>query len=501
MPVFVTSTSQARTHGVYAMERRPPSTITPIGSATTAIVEQFPWGPDQVPTEVDDPKAFIDTFAPYGMSHTGVGYLSVLNKSWPVLKVVRVTGATGAAKATATLNKTGPTPILTLTLKYNGVAGNSVTAVTTAATDGDPNHFNLMVSVSSASGVTTDSIENLNYSGTGSDSTPDLSGCFLLGSIVKVAAGAPILGTVTFTGGSDGTITSADYVGTQGAANKGIALFEGDPSIDFCITADPGNSFRAAVNAGLSAHADYMTDRQAIINGNSGQTLASVTTDVASYRSLRTVYVDVWAYVRDDVDGTERIVPPAPFFASVAANLSPSTSPAWKSSVVKAMMSKISRLEVLRGAAAATNTNNGVCTLIQEQTGGYTFEAAVNTYNAVDRSRGTFKRTRMGHYLAKSMVQSLRESVDAPSVLLVWQDEISAVQDFLDGLVRNSKTDPINLPHLVAAQIDDVNAFNTSSSIAAGQFFIPFSAQVSPDQSFIFLSMNYGESVTVQATL
>lgn len=501
MPVFVTSVSQARTHGVYALERKPPSTITPIGAAVTGIVEQFPWGPDQTNTEIDDVPTFIQTFAPYGMSHTGAGYLSVLNKSWPVLKIARVTGTTGAAKATATVNKTGPTAMLTLTLKYNGAAGNSVTATTSAATDGDTNHFNLVVSVSSASGTTSDTLQNLNYSGIGADSTPDLSGCFLLGSIVKVVAGLPILGASTFAAGADGTITSADYVGTQGGANRGVALFEGDPSIDFVITCDPGSSFRAAVNAGLSAHADYMTDRQAIINGNSGQTLAQVATDVTGFRSIRSVYVDVWAYIKDDVDGTERIVPPAPFFASVASNLSPSTSPAWKSSVVKAMLSKISRLEVLRGASAASNTANGVCTLQKESQGGFTFEAAVNTYNPIDPTKGTFKRTRMGHYLAKSMTQSLRENTDAPNVAVIQQDEIAAVQDFLDGLVRNAKTDPINLPHLFAAGIDDITAFNTTQTIQAGQFFIPFTATVSADQSFIFLSMNYGESSVVTASL
>lgn len=502
MPVFVTSTSQAKKHGVYAFERRPPSVIRAQGAAVSAVVEQFPWGPHQTPTEIDGMKDFIDKFAPYGMDHTGAGYLAVQGKSWPTLKVARVLGSDSvAASCTINYDDGGPQPLLTLTLKYRGTAGNSVTATTSAASDGDANHFNLTVSVTGASGTTTDFIENLNYSGTGDDSTPDLTRALLLGSITKLDDGVPIVGTTSFTSGANGTITSASYVGTQGAANQGVALFEGDSTVDFVLTADPGNSLRDAVNTGLVAHADYMADRMAFINGDSGQDLAAVATDVASYRSIRACYFDVWAYTRDDVDGTERITPPAPWAASLAASLSPSTSFAWKGSVPRAFLNKITRLEVLRGQSASTNTDNGVCTLIAEDSGGFTFEAAVNTYAPVNPAKRTYKRTRMGHYMAKAITQSLRESVDAPNVPAVQQDEIIAVKDFLDQLVRNRDTDPINLPHLMAAGVEDVDSFNSAFTLAAGEFWLPFSAQISSDQEKIFLSMNYGETVTVSAGL
>lgn len=500
MPVFVTSLSQAKAHGVYAFERQPPAVISAQGSAVVGMVEQFPWGPDQASTEISDPKSFIDTFAPYGFSHTDAGYMAVTGKSFPTLKLVRVTGS-GKTKATATVNKTGPTAMLTLTLKYYGAAGNSVTWTTSAATDGDANHFNLAITITGASGTTTDLIENLNYSGVGADSTPNLANCFLIGSIAKVSAGVPILGSGSFATGADGTINSAAYIGTQGAANQGASLFEGEPSVDFVITGDPGNSLRAAVNAGLVAHADYMGDRQAFINGDSGLAQSAVITDVANYRSIRACYIDVWAYTLDDVDGTERLEPPAPFFASVAANLSPSTSPAWKSSVVKSLLRKIKRLESYRGLSAASGTDAGICTLIKEAKGGFTFEAAVNTYAPIAPAKRTYKRTRMGHYMAKAITDSLRESVDAPNVPLIQADELLAVQNFGDQLVRNSKTDPINLPHLLAFGMDDPSMFNTASELAAGHFWLPFSAQISPDQEKIFLSLNYGESVTVQAIL
>jgi phage tail sheath protein FI len=499
MPLFVTSTSQAKRHGVYAFERTPPATIRADGVSTAALVEQFPWGPESL-TLVESPKHFIDTFAPYGSSHTGPGYLAWAGKSWPFLKIQRVLGPTAAA-ATVTINKSGPTALIVVHAKYKGVLGNSLTATVGPATDGDANHFNLTVTLTGQSGTTTDVFENLNYSGTGADSTPDFTKTMLVGNIVKSSAGVALTGTTSFTGGSDGTVTSAEYVGTQGAADKGAAKLETDKSIDFVFTADPGNSIRDAVNTGLVAHADFMADRMAFINGNSGQTLSDVTTDVATFRSIRACYIDVWAYMRDDVDGTERLTAPAPWAVSVASSLSPSTSFAWKSSKVQAFLRNITRLETARGDGAATNTTNGVCTLIQEENGGFTFEAAVNTNAPNNPAKRTYKRTRMGHYIAKAVIAALREYVDSPNVPANQMDEVAAVKEFGEQLVQNGKTDPNNLPHLAAFGIDDLKAFNTTTTLAAGEFWIPCSARVSSDQEKIFLALNFGETVTVEADL
>lgn len=498
--LFLTSTSAATRHAVYAIERSAPATIQATGATQVAFVEQFPWGPDGEIYTVTSVRDFIEKFAPGGMSRTGAGYLSVIGKAWPVLKIVRVLG-TGAAAATATLSDAVPTQILTLTLLYKGVAGNSVTWTVSDATDGDANHFNLEVSISTTLGTTTDKFENLNYSATGTQSTPSFTTTKLLGGITKVATGRPANGTGSFTTGSDGTVAPTDYVGTQGAADKGVALFEADKGIDLVLTGDPGNTLRAAVNAGLKAHADYMTDRIAFINGNSGMTSSAAITDVASYRSVRVCYIDCWAYQADDVDATLQLVPPAPFAASVAANLSPSTSFSWKSSTVQRLLSSVSKLETARGDAAYTQELAGICTLQKEDNGGYSFECAVNTYAPTDPSKKSYKRTRMAHYIAKAVVSSLREFVDSPNVAFNQQDEVNAVDTFLDGLKKNAKTNPNALPHIVDYSVRTLSDFNTQASIDAGEFTIPADIKISSDQSKIFFSIKISETVTVNATL
>lgn len=494
MSLFITSTAQATRHAVYAIERNPPATIRATGATQVAIVEQFPWGPDGEVYAIESIRDFIDKFAPGGMDRTGPGYMSVIGKAWPVLKVVRVLGD-DAAKAVATVDNLG------LELKYKGVAGNDVTWTVEDASDGDSNHFNLTISLSSTFGTTQDKFSNLNYSGTGDDSVPTFTGTKLLGAITKSADGRPSNGTGSFGTGSDGTITSSEYVGTQGSADVGVALLETDRAIDLILTGDPGDSLRAAVNTGLAAHADYTTDRIAFINGDSDFDGADVRSDVSDYRSLRVCYIDVWAYQRDDVDGTERLVAPATFAASAAANLSPSTSFSWKSTTVQRLLSSISRLAAARGDGAYLNEQQGICTLQREDNGGFTFEAAVVTAAPQAPSKRLYKRTRMGHYIAKAVVQSLREYVDSPNVAFNQQDEILAVSHFLDGLKRNASTDPNNLPHIVDFGMRPVGDFNTFDSIADGAFTIASDVQISSDQEKIFFSLQIGTNVRIQTTL
>lgn len=497
--LFIDSTSAATRHDVYAIERNPPATVQATGATQVGMVEQFPWGPEGI-YAIESPADFIEKYAPGGMSRTGAGYMSIAGKAWPVLKIARVVAADAAA-STYTFASSTPTNILKADLKYKGAAGNSVTGTVSDADDGDANHFNLTIVVESTSGKTTDTFRNVNLSGIGADSVFDLTGCKLVGELTKLAAGRPVNGTFSFAGGSDGTVDGTDYTGTMGAADAGIALFEADPDIDLVITGDPGNALRAAVNSGLKSHADYMTDRIAIVNGNSGQTAAGARTDVASYRSKRVCYIDCWAYQRDDETKAERLVAPAPFFASVAANLSPSTSPSWKSATVRRLLGSITRLETARGQAAYLNELAGICTLQREPNGGYSFEAAVNTDYPNDRSTGSYKRTRMAHYIAKAVKAGIREYVDSPNVAFNQNDEVAAVDEFLDGLKKNAKTNPNALPHIVDYTMRDLKTFNTAASIANGEFTLPADIQISPDQKKIFFSIQIGETVKVQADL
>lgn len=498
MGIFVTTRSAATRHAVYAEERQPPATIQAIGTGTAGLVGQFPWGPVNSVVEPTDPADRALTLAPPGMVRTGSAWLATLHKGWPDLRFARVLGSAAAA---AGVNLTqSATAICTVPALFLGTSGNLINCIVTNADDLNSNHFNLEVNVTGASGTTSDIFKNLDYSDTATDSTPILVGPRLAGGITKLASGRPDNGTYAMIGGLDGTIDSTRYIGTPGAGDFGMALFENDNDVRTIFSDDPGNTNRVAINAALEAHAILKGDRIAVLNGNSTLSIASCVTAAGSNRSTRVAWSDSWVYIFDDTDGTERLVPSNSFLASIIAQTSPSTSPAMKDAVHIQMLAGINRLETPRGEGASTLTAGGVCCLIQEQNGGFTYEAAVLTIAPSDPRRKLITRTRMGDYIATSIVTSIRGSVDAPNVPLNQQDIVHAIQDFMETLKKNVGTDPNNLPHVLDYSIGDLNAANSQSDLDNGDFTVPLSVKTSSQMSRIFISMQFGETVQITIT-
>lgn len=501
MSLIVTSKTTATRHGVYVIEKTPPSVIQAVGTGVVAIVGQFPWGPQDKIYEPENIAAAKITMAPPGMDRTGSGYLSLLAKAFPALRLVRVLGsAADTAEVTIDDGAGSPTDIIAVTAKYPGTAGNSITAVVSAASDGDANHFNLLVSVTGASGTTEDLIQNFNASATGTQSeltAQQLATLRLVGGVTILADGRPENGTYTMTGGADGTIDAARYVGTAGSADRGIALLESDLGVSHVCVDDPGNTIRDAVNTGLIAHATAMGDRMVYLNGDSGQSASAARTDVASFRSQYARYIDSWVYIYDDTTGAERLVPPASFAAAVAAQLPPSTPIAWKNSEVQTMLSGIIRLEANRGNQAATNTAAGICTLIREQSGGFTFEADVTTIAPTTPAKKRGTRTQMLIFIGKSIARSIRGSVDAPNVEQNRADLTVAIDSFMDGLKRAQNGDPNHNAHVIDYAIPPLSAVNTPQDYAAGDVEIPLDVQLSSAMERIFIAINASEQPLV----
>jgi phage tail sheath protein FI len=492
--LFITSPSQL--HGVFAIDVPPPSVVSATSTNIAITVGQFPWGPAEVLTYPSTIGAFYQTFAPRGMDRTGSAHLGVIRKGWGILGAVRVQDP-NAVKAQATISSIAPTPLFTVIAIAAGTAGNSLIVTIGAASDANANHFNMTVSVSGASGTTSEIYTNLNISGVGADVLPNFTNSVLLGTFTKLAAGLPAVGNTTFSGGTNGTTTSNHYVGTPGGADFGFALLEGDNTISHVFTDDPGNTLRPAVNNGLVAHGELMTDRIVYLSGNSGQTAAQAQADVANYRSIRACYVDAWAYLFDDTDGTKRLAPGASWAASVASQLPPSVSIAWKADFVSGMFAGMAGLEFDRGNGRAQNTASGITTLMKRQTGGFAFEAAKNT--SLTAGQTNLTRTRMGIYMARSVVASWQPFVDAPNVAFFADDMMQGLDTFLSQLKRNAKIDPAFLPYIVDYLIKPASAVNTNASIAGGDRNIAAQVQLGSSMERINLQIQFGESVTIQA--
>jgi len=508
MALFVTSTSSISMHGAYAIEREPPALIRGAGTAVACIVGQFPWGPsyrDTTPTRAPyistDINDLVLTFAPPGMDRTGSGYLAFIRKYWPDLRPIRVVGTTAAAASANLVD--GATTICVATLKYCGTAGNSVTFDVTDASDGDATHFNLVVTITGASGTYTETVHNINASGGTFVSPTELTTCRLLGTITRSNTGRPdnITGSA-FSGGVTGTINSTQYIGTAGSGDFGIAGAENDDSVSVIFADDPGDTDRAAVMAGIVAHATLMGDRRAIIHVDSGITvIATLRADaiLTGNRNWQTALVDPWVTIKDDIDSTARTVPGDSFLASVLCQLPPSTSAAFKNSMVRDMLRHIVSLETPRGLAAGTNADYGITTIRPHKKGGWCFEACVTTLAPSNPAKRLFTRTGMGIYIAKSWSDSVQEWVDAPNVQAIQDELILSLDAFMQTLKKNATTDPIHLPHVIDYGILDPQGFNDSQSIANGFYYIPLDVQTSSGMEKLILTLRFGENVTIDA--
>jgi hypothetical protein len=497
MPLFITSDPGAL-HGVFARFIAPPATIDAQGTGTSVIVGQLPWGPPNVLTYPDGMGSFIQTFAPPGMDHTGSAYLSVIRKGWPLLGAVRVADPAAVA-AHATLASVAPANLLTVPARCTGAAGNSIVAVVSAADDANANHFNMTVSVTGASGTTTESYRNLNISGTGADVFPNTANSVLIGPCTKLLAGIPVLATYAFGSGTSGTVTAAHYLGTQGTGGAyGLSLTEGDDTIDLIFFDDPGNAIRAACNAGMLNHCNFLGSRIGVIAGPSGQTAAQAQADAANYTSQWVWYTDPWTNVTtDDTSGSVFLIPGPSWGASVAAQVPASVSPAWKRDVQSQMLSGITSLEALRGPnARAANTQAGVSTLMKRsQRGGFAFEAAVVTTQTAGEKLLT--DSRMDLFIASSVVDAWIPWTDAPNISFYQNDLVHALDGFLDGLKKNATEDPEHSEFIVDYEILPLSSTNTAASIAAGQFTIGVNVQYGSQMSQIFFNLQGGETVSV----
>jgi len=90
--------------------------------------------------------------------------------------------------------------------------------------------------------------------------------------------------------------------------------------------------------------------------------------------------------------------------------------------------------------------------------------------------------------------------VDAPNVAANWALLTAPLKSLMETLKQNAVTDPNNLPHVVDYTIPDLAAFNTTASLAAGNFFLPLDVQTSSAMEQIFLTIRFGEGVTVSAS-
>lgn len=498
MGLFISQTSDARAPGAYAVDISAERPIDEASPGFIGYVGQFDWGPSNEVYQPVDTNDFLRTYAPAGSGRTSTGYLGVLGRKGFTCKVVRVLHGS-PVKASAAITGTGGTQ--TVTAKYFGTLGNSITVTYAAAASGNAALRDITVTLSNAYGSTVEVFRDCALPASNVAGSIDVSASALLGSIAiasNVTPAWPANGTTTLASGANGTsIVSGDYVGTQGAADLGLALFETHDDIRVVTVDDCGSSLRAAVAAGVAAHCAYMGDRvgYAQIAETTDAWSAVKTAWVSALKTNRFVSVGNYVTVYD-AQGTLRTTPFATMLATARLNLKPQESHAWRHP--KALDYYGNVVGIVGGFSSAAP-------LVQSEATDTAFIClAIKTRRARfaalhDRSgAGTFIISRViEDFLALSMMPALEPYVNGPNLVEENNDVRGLVNVFLEAEVRDGKL--VKGPNNEPAFSTDIS-MNTATTMGQGVFTLALDGRSPAPREKIFVLFNVGPTVTVRKT-
>jgi hypothetical protein len=307
-----------------------PAPINGVPSNIAGLVGVASWGPVGVPVFA---TAYNDGSAKFGQMQARK--YDLMTALWNASQqgnvgayaLVRVTDGTDTA-ATAALGTT----YVTLTAKYTGTLGNTLSATLSTGTKASTTKLTL-----SAPGFTSEVFDNIPGTAAtlrdaivlavNSGNSQFRGPSALVTASAGAASTAPTLPTtVTFASGTDGatTITSAVMLGTDTAPRKGMyALRMTGTSVAALVDCDDTTSYANQVAFGLSEGV-YM-----LMVGPAGDTISNAVTTKAtagidSY-DAKLIFGD-WVYINDTVNNQVRLTSPQGFFAGLFANQSPQNS-------------------------------------------------------------------------------------------------------------------------------------------------------------------------------
>lgn len=323
--------------GVYIKETLPPATVAAVSLNTIGVFGTTLKGPTTAPINITSEQRFIDVFGGGYLSGVRVNnvWTSILNKGFSNLYVVRVAAAAAVAASFTLESASGGagTAVLRIDASSVGAWGNSVKWKVVAATDGVSTHFNLLIKDT----ITGKTVTYQNLDIVAGDNTLATVGTddARLVILTKLAAARPsnsiastdgadtdgytslgqTVAGYTSVAGSDGSVADSDYFGGGTKGLDLLATYHG-VAVVYCAEYTSAN-LKAATKVFAAASSDRL-----FLVGATDQTtsVSAAVTDVATYRSDRIIYVYNHVYTIDPVLGTETLVRPESWMATILAN-------------------------------------------------------------------------------------------------------------------------------------------------------------------------------------
>lgn len=481
--LYTSNASEYLRHpGMYVTEVDPPGFVKGVSLGTAGVFGQTLRGPVNTPVEITSFARFTEIFghrSRYGQS-TEVNMVRqfFLAKQFGKVVVVRAAAAAAAAAEMDFANVV-PTAIINVAATSAGAWGNDLTVAIEAASNGVSTSFNLRVNYRGGSVL----YKNLSCNST-DDNLAEVIGTDLgnLVVVTKLANGRPLnaaAAALTDTAGADGTIADADYTGT----GKVIPQIKGYPGI---ATVNSADRMTAAIKSALYTAAVASSDRIFTLwSGTHGDSIATVATDAASYRSDRVIYCFNSPYIIDPETATEIRVPPTSFMASVLAMTDVDFDPIDEDA--KQYLAGISRLtyESLVREDFITLSEAGICGI--EKLEGFNFANSV--VNLLTAGLELITRRRQADYLILSMASRMAQFKGKLGIVVNQLQLGSELIAFNQGLK--------DAPRIVKDFSIDLEAENTEATKSQGLFAVLYQADLQEHMRSLVLLAQIGTTVVI----
>ena len=440
----------------------PTNVLGVVGTAT--------WGPTNSPTIIGNMAMYAQAFGAiqnrtYDM---GTAVAVAVQQGANNFRCVRVTDGTDTA-ATATVQTNG----LTLTAKYTGTLGNTVTValaagsaantwkVTVAAPTLNPEVFDNIGAGLSGNALWLAIAAAIN-NGTSVQRGPS--------QIITAAAGAstsaPMAASFTLASGTDGatTISGSVLIGQDTVPRKGMyALRNQGVSVAMLADCSDSTTWATQVSFGLS-EGIYM-----IGVGPAGDTIANAvstksTAGIDSY-AFKLLFGD-WVYWLDTVNGVTRLVSPQGFVAGLLANLSPQNSSLNKPIYGVVGTQKTFANQSYSSAELQALIQAGIDVVTNPVPGGAYFGCRAGHNTSSNALTQGDNYTRMTNYIASTINAGMGKYVGQLQSATVRAQAAATLSNFLSSMEQQGMIGAVNGGPAFSVQIDANN--NPMNRVALG---------------------------------
>jgi hypothetical protein len=483
--VIINSTQNPNfiTPDVVLMEQDPPASIAGASIGVVGVAVQATRGLVGIPTLVSSLQDYVAKFGDYTapLKEDFMFMYNLFKQGVTTVKVVRVTDG---SHASATLTASGsvfalPTP---------GSWGNSVTLTSVASQV--TGYVDLTFrfgtkEVYTYPQVTFTNANDERYIGTVLQNATEQ---FV--SITTVGASNPV-GTWTFTGGTDGTLTGLSlndtaYIGTNAASGRsGLVALEADDDVEIVAVPRTGTTIISALSDHVSL--TTVTPRLAIAAPASGQTVAQVQTLMQAYNNDKLVITYPFLQIKNVYNNKNEYHTPTAFYAGLLSKLTYNVSPSRQ-----AVLGVIGTERQLSRAEVDTLTQSRVSPITLFN-GGFLVRNGINT--SINPGKANITRRRAVNYFARTFEAGSQQFVSKNHTPQLREDIKGAFGSILQTEVGLNRIGNANGGKPYAVKCDAQN--NVDATVKQGKLIVDVQISLWSNADFIFIRLDASEAKVV----